>query len=163
MFIPKITIIQKFVDIICIQIGRKKSAVIFTFSISTLIFLMLVACGNPIAHVPLGGIDSCGRFLFCNRRLGLNTILFQKFFTYTCIIDIQQIDQDLIVSSWLIYFISWNIIYSKTDGLNIWDICHGSTQWLPTEKAEILTLKISKLINGRNKQKTDLTHLNMNK
>ena len=31
--------------------------------------------------------------------VGLNTILFQKIFTYTCIIDIQQIDQDLIVSS----------------------------------------------------------------
>ena len=29
MFIPKITIIQKFVDIIFIQIGRKKSAAIF--------------------------------------------------------------------------------------------------------------------------------------
>ena len=42
-------------------------------------------------------------------RLGLNTILFQKYFKYTCIIDIQQIDQDLIVSSWLIYIISWNV------------------------------------------------------
>ena len=40
---------------------------------------------------------------------GLNTILFQKYFKYTCIIDIQQIDQDLIVSSWLIYIISWNV------------------------------------------------------
>ena len=34
------------------------------------------------------------------------TILFQKYFTYTYIIDIQQIDQDLIVSSWLIYNVS---------------------------------------------------------
>ena len=34
--------------------------------------------------------------------MGLNTILFLKI-TNTCIIDIQQIDQDLIVSSWLIY------------------------------------------------------------
>ena len=35
-------------------------------------------------------------------NIGLNTILFQKYFSYACIIDIQQIDQDLIVSLWLI-------------------------------------------------------------
>ena len=41
--------------------------------------------------------------------VGLNPILFQKF--SHIIIDIQQIDQDLIVSSWLIYITSWAYIY----------------------------------------------------
>ena len=45
------------------------------------------------------------------KYFGLNTILFQKYFKYTCIIDIQQIDQDLIVSSWLIYIISWFVFF----------------------------------------------------
>ena len=45
-------------------------------------------------------------FLSTRLGFGINTILFEKYFKYTSIIDIQQIDQDLIVSSWLIYIIS---------------------------------------------------------
>ena len=63
------------------------------------------------------------KFILTLTFVGLNTILFQKMFTYICIIDIQQIDQDLIVSSWLILSSPETyIIYSKTDGLSIWDI-----------------------------------------
>ena len=85
---------------------------------------------------------------------GLNTILFQKYFKYTCIIDIQQIDQDLIVSSWLIYIISWNVHNLQQ---NRWFKHMGHMTWkysmVSNGKSKILILKISKLINERTKQK----------
>ena len=71
-------------------------------------------------------------FMSFSGGLGLNTILFQKYFKYTCIIDIQQIDQDLIVSSWLIYIISW-IYHLLAVDLGVSSVVGGSATdfWVP--------------------------------
>ena len=49
-------------------------------------------------HPDMGFLVNDVIISLCIRKklsFGLNTILFQKYFKYTCIIDIQQIDQDL--------------------------------------------------------------------
>ena len=78
-------------------------------------------------------------------KIGLNTILFQIFFTYTYILGIQQIDQDLIVSSWLIYIISWNVHNLQH---NRWFKHMGHMTW----KYSMVTNRKSRNFDVENKQ-----------
>ena len=78
-------------------------------------------------------------------KIGLNTILFKFFFTYTYILGIQQIDQDLIVSSWLIYILSWNVHNLQQ---NRWFKHMGHMTW----KYSMVTNRKSRNLDVENKQ-----------
>ena len=88
-----------------LDVYRGRKTTIQLASDANFIRAVPVTCWAPFLSSPLAGKRDIVVTIF----VGLNTILFQKYFKYTCIIDIQQIDQDLIVSSWLIYIISWNV------------------------------------------------------